>query len=209
MKNFKPATIEAVKELTSNSVFHAEYYNHVEQLNTFNANLTEKFTLELWYGKLIYKYVLRRNGKTYTLDGSKGKLYLFEDKPFNASSRHNDLSNEASVKAKVGKQPNYMGVLTDKKVNEWLDYCDRLNDALESEWQKQNEVVQAFYASIAQYPINYSNDRKKGWYILNGLKFTFCISNMQISQNIEVNLSGPNNFQSFLKLSDNGFKTIN
>lgn len=205
---YQLATLENVKPLIGNNDWALKEYEEKQALlSEYNKNLTSKITLELWHGKLIYKYVLRRNGKTYTLDGSKGKLYLFEDKPFNVSSRHNDLSNEASVKAKVGKQPNFMGVLTDRKVNEWLDYCDKLNDALESEWQKQNEVVQAFYSSIAQFPINYSADRKKGWYILNGLKFAFSISNMQISQNIEVNLTGPNNFQSFLKLSDNGFKS--
>lgn len=207
MDKYQLATLQSVKPLIGNNDWLLkEYEEKLSLLAEHNKNLTDKLTLELYNDRLIYVYVIRRNGKVYALEGSKGKLYFNERKAFSVSSRHNDLPNEAGIKAKAGKQPNFIGVLTDKKVNEWLDYCDKINDALEHEWQVLNEKVQTFYVSLSEYPVKYSENRKKGYYILNGLKYSFYISNLCIYQSIEVHPSSPASFQMFLKLSNNALK---
>lgn len=100
------------------------------------------------------------------------------------------------------EKPNVMGVLSAKKVQEWVKYyetkCKRLA-ALEGANVKK---ISDFKASLKGLSVKWNENG--GEIIRNGLKYTFSIDRGYISQGIKLDYVD-DNLKTFLELSDNKY----
>lgn len=103
------------------------------------------------------------------------------------------------------KEPQQIGVVNLKKLVNWFEYhlavieeAKKINEANGSEEAK-------FLKSIEGLPVNWSNDKKSGEILQNGILFKFSIGPTYISKKIEINYKVSNELESFLKLSKNQY----
>jgi hypothetical protein len=99
-------------------------------------------------------------------------------------------------------KPNLIGVLTAKKVNDWLNYYKELYTALKVINEANSDKVGAFLKSLEGLPVVWHGD-KKGTIERGGMLFTFHINATYINTSIEVHYRTGSDLQSFLKLTDN------
>lgn len=67
-------------------------------------------------------------------------------------------------------EPNKIGVFTDKKVNQWLEYCENYNNAIEtkvSETKAQNQAhrdyIESVISSLSTKTVTKSKDENRIW----------------------------------------------
>lgn len=80
---------------------------------------------------------------------NKGKNYLH---PY--YGHQNKLNLNYNIKNEIISkliEPNYMGVLTDKKVNDWLDYCFQYVSALNSKYEAIQELNRANFEMVENF----------------------------------------------------------
>ena len=106
---------------------------------------------------------------------------------------------------KVEKAPNKVGVLSAKKISDWVEYLSKGHDVLVKESAIRGAKVDAFLVRINKIKgVRFGDDSMSGEIIRNGLVLKFEISNCgYISQKIKVRYTIENNLDSFLKLSKN------
>jgi hypothetical protein len=105
-------------------------------------------------------------------------------------------------------EPKRIGVLTEKKVKDWIKYYEDLFLLASNENQLNQGVKMKFMQSIEGLPVRWYNNNKQGEVIKNGLKFSFTINETHISMKTEVYYAVPNTLDAFLSLSDNKYKHI-
>lgn len=118
----------------------------------------------------------------------------------------NVTSYTMSDEKKKLTEPNQIGVLTTKKIMDWIKYYEQLYANLEAIDNKNNNQEAEFLASLKGHNVKFYNNGKSGEIIKNGIKFSFKIEPTYISQTIEVHYECKSNLDTFLKLADNKYK---
>lgn len=166
--------------LTTNNLYTASNVpsTHAEAFASYNSNeyrvrnrdqhaeLATKYGFELYYecrqdtdytGKVTYYiehvYWLRvtEKGTVCMFRHNKGKFYFH---PFYAYDRLVSYEQKRAFNFSV-KEPNYIGVFTDKKVNDWLNYCDayvaelnRVKAEVEGKQNSAKDKIEHFIKSV-------------------------------------------------------------
>lgn len=104
-------------------------------------------------------------------------------------------------------EPKNIGVLTTKKIADWINYYEQLYMALEAINGGNDDRKAKFLASLKGLGVQFWNDGQKGEVIKNGIKFSFQIEPTYIRQTIEVHYECESNLETFLKLSDNKYES--
>lgn len=104
--------------------------------------------------------------------------------------------------------PRYIGVLTNKKINDWISYYEQLYKNLEALDKENNNEEKKFLSSLKGLDVKFYNNGKSGEVIKNGIKFSFKIEPTFISQKIEVYYECESNLETFLQLADNNYTPI-
>ena len=113
--------------------------------------------------------------------------------------------DKASVKSSIASEPNNIGVLTTKKIMQWLEYYEKFHNTLKELNNKNSNKIASFYKSIEHLPFKYGNGKKTGYIVKNGIEYSFEVSENHISERIRLHYSAPNSIETFLKLSDNKY----
>lgn len=210
MENFILATREIIVKRSNGNKYHVEQFDKkVKEVETINQNLTNKFQLMIHINENWFKIVVKVGDKFYSAHGKDGKKYqLFEEVNKEAERKYSELSDRW-YSIKDIEKPNFIGKFTDKKVLEWVNYCEKCFETLETEWEERNKVIQDFLKEIEGRGFdlrkNSSGKIVSGSIIRNGIEFSFNIESMYINKTMKIHYKVPTDFTSFQKLSDNGF----
>ena len=109
---------------------------------------------------------------------------------------------EKEAKKKL-TEPKQVGVLTTKKIQDWVDYYTNLYNALKVQNDGNTNVINDFLKSIEHLNVRWSQNKISGSIVTNGIEFTFKINETHVSQSINIHYNMANNLETFLKLSDN------
>lgn len=104
--------------------------------------------------------------------------------------------------------PNRIGVLTAKKINEWIDFYKQKYGELYKLNEEKGQEIAEFQSQLAKLPDVCYNDSscKSGHIKRGGLIFSFHIGREYIHTNIELQVYKPS-LETFLVLSANQYKT--
>lgn len=102
-------------------------------------------------------------------------------------------------------EPKNIGVLTTKKINDWMEYLQEVYLECKKENDKKTSVISNFLKSIEKENVKWWNDHKHGEIIKNGIKFTFKIEDGYVNQKIEIYYDVDSTIENFRKLSNNKY----
>lgn len=102
-------------------------------------------------------------------------------------------------------EPNQIGVLTTKKINDWLNYYRELHKALSEINKANSNEIETFLKSIEGLSVKWWNNKKQGEIVMGGLVFKFHIHETYVSTEIEKHYETGRDLQTFLKLSKNHY----
>lgn len=102
-------------------------------------------------------------------------------------------------------KPNQIGVLTTKKIQDWVSYYESIHTELIRLDAQKYDKVSEFLKSLEGLEVKWSNNQKTGSIVKNGIEFTFSIDEGNISKKLELRYSVPSSIESFKKLSDNKY----
>jgi len=103
-------------------------------------------------------------------------------------------------------KPNQIGVLSAKKITEWVNYYEAIySQAFRIDQQNGNEK-ERFLLSLKGLPVKWNADKKGGTIIKNGITFTFSIGATYVTKKMEINYNVPDTIESFKLISDNKYK---
>lgn len=114
-------------------------------------------------------------------------------------------SNTITQAEQKFKRPQNIGVLTTKKINEWINFFTAVYKELAVIDQKNKEVKETFLKSLDGLTVNWSKDNTSGRIVKNGLEYRFEIEPTYISERILLNITGKSDLNTFIKLSDNKY----
>lgn len=101
------------------------------------------------------------------------------------------------------KAPKKIGVLSTKKIKDWIEYNQNVYLALKAENDKRSDEITNFLNSIKGENIHWIEHNKSGEIIKNGIVFTFKIENGYITQDIRIHYNVPKTFEAFKLLANN------
>lgn len=120
--------------------------------------------------------------------------------------KHISYSLRKEAQEKVSK-PNEVGVLTEKKVKDWVNYYVELHSMLRAADARGIKMEQDFKRTLEGLPVEWWNkEKKKGEIEINGIVFAFEIQEGFIRQEIKMDRLKTDNVETFLQLSDNKYK---
>lgn len=131
------------------------------------------------------------------------KYYIFCDEI--RKLKNIDSHTQKAARKKL-TDPNKIGVLTTKKINDWINYYIKLYNALKQIDQENNNEKDRFLKSIENLPVQWYNNNKSGEVLINRVRLTFTIDETYINKKIEINYSVNNTVGDFLKLADNKYR---
>jgi hypothetical protein len=103
-------------------------------------------------------------------------------------------------------EPNEIGVLSQKKVSDWVSYLSNIGTDIKLIDAQNSETISKFKKSIESFHVNYLNsEHTRGSILKNNIMYSFTISEGHISTKIELYYKVNSTITDFLKLSDNGF----
>lgn len=111
---------------------------------------------------------------------------------------------QVSVK-KTLVEPQQVGVLTTKKIQNWVDYYTNLCDALRVVNDFNYNRIQEFLKSIEDLNVVWSHDKKSGYVVRNGIEFSFQIGELYVSERIKLHYGVGSTLENFLGLSENKY----
>lgn len=103
------------------------------------------------------------------------------------------------------KKPNEIGVLTKKKIEDWVQYYESLYSRCFMEDQKNGGEKAAFLESIKGWPVRWNADKKSGRIIANGIEMTFTIGDTYVSKKLQLHYSVSDDIETFQRLADNKY----
>ncbi len=106
------------------------------------------------------------------------------------------------------KEPNYIGKMSAKKLNDWIGYlCAVFIDIKQESERKANEKSK-FLDRIKDQQVIWISEGKRGYINSNGLEYSFTIDDSDyIDERLIITDNIGTTFDRFLKLSDNAYKT--
>ena len=207
MENYIIATEESCKTVLNEYQMY-RFYEKQNEIHEINQNLVNKFQLMIHKDEHWLKIVVKVGDKFYSTHGSNKKYQLVEEVNKEAERRYSELPNRCHSVQDI-ERPNFIGKFTDKKVLEWVLYCEKCFETLEIEWEIKNEAIVNFLNEIHgqgfELRKNSSGKIVSGSIVRNGIEFSFNIERMYINKTMKIHYKVPTDFVSFQKLSDNGF----
>lgn len=101
-------------------------------------------------------------------------------------------------------EPQKIGVLTRKKIDQWVKYFEDLRELLIKKQAENLEMQNDFKTSLLPHAVRWSNDNETAGYIeKNGIGFKFRIEESNIQTTIYLCNSINSDLSTFLKLSNN------
>lgn len=153
----------------------------------------------LWEMRIEFQ----RNGITYQVTHFTGGKYYIQAK----IDHFKQVDNYERGRIQDHyPRPNYIGIFTAKKVEDWINYATSVYKDLEILEDAAQKTEDAFLKSLEGENIRWIKDGKSGEIRKNGILFQFTISPGYISQTISLDYTVTHNFDTFKKLSDNQFK---
>jgi len=102
-------------------------------------------------------------------------------------------------------EPKNIGVLSTKKINDWIEYQQQVYLACKEKNEEKSNVVSTFLKSIEKEDVKWWDNKKQGEIIKNGIIFKFKIETGYVSSKIEIYYKVDNTIEDFNKLADNKF----
>ena len=207
MENYTIAT-ESFCKTVFNEYQMYRFYEKRKEVDEINEKLSNKFQLMIHVSEHWFKIVVKVGDKFYSTHGSNKKYQIFEEVSKEVERRYSELPNSYHSVQDI-ERPKFIGKFTDKKVLEWVSYCEKCFEKLETEWEIKNEAIVIFLNEIHGQGFdlrkNSSGKIVSGSIVHNGIEFSFNIERMYINKTMKIHYKVPNDFASFQKLSDNGF----
>ena len=118
----------------------------------------------------------------------------------------NNINRYSIIEAKKSiTAPNLIGVLTAKKILQWVNYYESLYAVLKAENDTNSNEIQQFINSMDGLPVKWNSDKKGGAILKNGLEFTFSIQEKFVFTHIKLHYTTGETLAAFIKLSDNKY----
>lgn len=125
---------------------------HIIPKNKSSVQFTPLYEIEAYYDREIGKSVFFPAKKTYSITFEGRELFIYKvsgnlcNISLNGDQR--DYYNYSHILSGIGALPNNVGVLTDKKVREWVEWLDKRAAAYDAAIAKENEEVALFLAEV-------------------------------------------------------------
>lgn len=102
-------------------------------------------------------------------------------------------------------RPNYIGVFTQRKIDDWIAYRTDYHRNLERINAENERKITSFRRQLDSLPdVAWNHDRSRGSIKRNGLTYSFEIRATGYSEKISLDY-GPRTLDDFLRLSDNKY----
>lgn len=177
LKFYPLATIEHIFELEEN--YHYQY-SIIYLVKNADLHITIKFD------KYRKKYFVGRQFPTFV------------------NITHNTIQQAAqNLAARYLSEPNQMGVLSSKKIQDWIEYYTSIFEALQVENDKNKKKIEDFLDSIKDLPVTWYRGNKSGSLVKNGIEWSFTIEETYVSTSIKLHYTVDSSLETFLALSDN------
>ena len=134
----------------------------------------------------------------YNTRDKKYHFYIIQD---NNSGTYGLTQNQINIKHLI--EPNKIGVLNLKKITAWIKYLCAIEQIYKTESQKGNNIKTEFLKSIEGLPVKWYDNNKKGTIEMNGIVFSFEISELYVHKKIELSYKIDNTIENFKILSNN------
>ncbi len=142
---------------------------------------------------------IRINYSSYTK-----KYSIYYNSNFNNILDHNKISE---VRKKF-KEPQKIGVLTTKKIENWIKHEQNVYLALAKEDERLTNNVENFLKTLIGEDVKWYNNNKSGEIVRNGVRYSFSIDKGYVSQKVELHYGVENTLESFRLLSDNKINRV-
>ena len=136
----------------------------------------------------------------YCIRQYKGKYYVVNRTKYPNVDRH-----DAKIATAHLKEPNYIGVFTAKKLQNWVDYHNARHEILTSLSSASANKEAEFVEKLVLLPVQWHSDKKSGLIVVNGIEYSFTIKDGYIYERIEIHRGVSNTLENFVKLSNNKF----
>jgi len=149
-----------------------------------------------------------------------GNVYLTNDICKIIINQYNNKSNyNISLDERFDNLTNYdiqnikenfteqkkIGVLSTKKINDWVEYKQKVYLACKEKNEEKTNVVSSFLKSIEKENVNWYYNKTQGEIIKNGIVFKFKIETGYVSTKIEIDYHVNDTLENFKKLADNKY----
>lgn len=173
--------------------FNCEIYYNVSGSNE-NGFRLDSCDVRLYHSELIFT-IRKIKNKFHIWCES---LWLLEDKVSRYETK--EIINSLT-------EPKNIGVLTTKKIADWVAYYELYHAKMKEVAEKNTNGVEAFLNNMKQIPdVVWNGDGKGGCLDRNGIRYTFNTSKDGcITENVELHYKVGNDFESFKKLSNNAY----
>ncbi len=133
----------------------------------------------------------------------KGKyhIYLHDLNDFNdvvSYQQRNLLIEKAGI-----KEPNNIGKLSTKKIQDWVDYYLAVYELISKECEQKNSEIDTFLKSLEGLDVKWYEQEKRGSIVKGGMEYSFDIKNGYVYEKLEKHYSVESNLSNFLKMSEN------
>lgn len=108
------------------------------------------------------------------------------------------------IQSKLEK-PNQIGVLNEKKINQWVSYWISFYEMVESTKSNNLSIGNAYREKIKGEKVLWSDNMSSGYIVKNGIRLAFDIRNGYVSESISIDYHVNSSFENFVKLSNNNF----
>jgi hypothetical protein len=154
-----------------------ENYNYLESIEIFLKHETIKIQIRF--------------------DDYRKKWYIFA----HFSNMYPNLSHDFKTwEQRKHPEPQNIGVLTTKKIENWVKYYENLDAIFSAKNNDNKNTIQEFRNKLAGLPVKWSKDNASGYIDNNGLTYYFNICETgHITERIEI--KDRSNLETFLKLS--------
>ena len=132
-----------------------------------------------------------------------GKKYRIGTNDYVANNLNSYQKNDI---IKSFEAPNNIGVLSTKKIQQWIDYINRYVTEIRNKDKENSDKIALFLESIKDEPVKWYAENKRGAIIKNGLRYEFNIDAGNIDEKISLEYFGGQNLELFKQLSDNKYK---
>lgn len=165
---------------------------------TYNEN-TEYCTFEQ------SRICFRRNGILFRINKQYSPKPTYTIDIDTSNFKHIDLHMQARIRDKY-PAPHRIGVLSEHKVNIWVDYLTKIWHDLEHLDRERNAHIAAHRSRLDKLPdVKWNKDRDRGSIERNGVCYSFRYETGTIQEKVSLDY-GPCTLDDFLALSDNRYR---
>ena len=147
----------------------------------------------------------RRNGILFRINKQYFPKPTYAIDIDTSNFKHIDLHMQAHIRDKY-PAPNRIGILSERKVNIWVDYLTKIWHDLEHLDRERNAHISAHRSRLNKLPdVKWNKDRDRGSIERNGLCYSFRYETGTIQEKVSLDY-GPCTLDDFLALSDNRYR---